>query len=184
MDDTTRQKALNWMRQQAQTVPDEGLSRFWQAMRFTEKWEGFFSNDKADPGGKTKYGISDAGDGTIDGMIDLDRDGKGDVKVEELTQGQAIEYLHRWYWQASGAASLPWPYAAVIFDTAVNCGVGRALQWDRESKGNSKQFLIRRMDYYLALCEKHPKLRKYRNGWVNRVVDLRKFVEAELNRAI
>ena len=157
---------------------------FWNALRFTEKWEGFFSDDKADPGGKTKYGISDAGDGTIDGLIDLDRDGKGDVKVEELTLGQAVEYLFKWYWQEAGCAGLPWPYAAVMFDTAVNCGVGRARQWDRQSKGNSKDFLIKRMDFYLQLCQARPDLRKFRKGWVNRVVDLRKFVETEINKDV
>jgi len=157
---------------------------FWNALRFTEKWEGFFSDDKADPGGKTKYGISDAGDGTIDGLIDLDRDGKGDVKVEELTLGQACEYLWRWYWQAAECAALPWPYNACVFDAAVNCGVGRAKAWDRQAKGDWKKFLIIRTDFYLALVERQPNLRKYRRGWINRCVDMKKFCEIELSKAV
>ena len=79
---------------------------FTTALKFTAEHEGFFSNDKADPGGKTKYGISDAGDGTIDGLIDLDRDGDGDVPVEELTEEQAIEYLFNHYWKAAGCNSI------------------------------------------------------------------------------
>ncbi len=152
---------------------------FWNALRFVEKWEGFFSDDKEDPGGKTKYGISDAGDGTVDGMIDLDRDGKGDVKVEDLTKGQAVEYLWNYYWIASGASALPYPYSAVVFDSAVNCGVGRARQWDRSARGNARKFLEMRTHFYGRLVASNPKLKKYYRGWINRMVDLRKLVDIE-----
>lgn len=161
-------------------------NEFTQAVKFTAKWEGFFVNDKADPGGKTKYGISDAGDGTVDGLVDLDRDGHGDVRVEDLTQEQAVEYLYNHYWRAAGcdvvAAGTPGicdpklGMAVAIFDTAVNCGVSRALRWARQAN-TVKQFLDMRRQHYYAIIEANPALAKYKNGWLNRLADLGKYVD-------
>lgn len=161
-------------------------NEFTQAVRFTAKWEGFFSNDKADPGGKTKYGISDAGDGVIDGLIDLDRDGDGDVRVEELTQEQAVQYLYNYYWLAAGcdvvAGGTPGVsepklgLAIALFDTAVNCGVHRAIRWARQAN-TVKQFLDMRRQHYYTIIRNNPDLAKYKKGWLNRLNDLSKLVD-------
>ena len=47
--------------------------------------EGGYVNHPSDPGGETKFGVSDRADGKIDGYIDIDGDGIGDVPVKKLT---------------------------------------------------------------------------------------------------
>lgn len=160
-------------------------NEFTQALKFTAKWEGFFVNDKADPGGKTKYGISDAGDGVVDGLIDLDRNGSGDVAVEALTEEQAVGYLHEHYWRAAGCDAIAGGdhvgrgkqlgLAVAVFDTAVNCGVGRALRWAKQA--NTLQgFLELRRQHYFAIIDRNPGLGKFKKGWLNRLNDLAKYV--------
>ena len=149
---------------------------FMKAMKFTMKWEGGWVNDKADPGGKTNYGISDAGDGTIDGLIDLDRDGDGDIKVEELTREQALNLYFKFYWLAAGCDKLPLPMAVVVFDTAVNCGVARAEDFYTTSDTPSS-YCGKRINFYTRLIDKKPALKKFYKGWINRVVDLRKYAD-------
>jgi lysozyme family protein len=152
---------------------------FTQAIKFTAKWEGGWADDKTDPGGKTSYGISDAGDGTIDGLIDLDRDGDGDVAVEELTREEALDIYFKFYWLASGCndiAAIDLGFAVAVFDTAVNCGVSRAKRWLKQAK-NVKQFLeLRRLHYY-AIIENNPSLAKFKKGWLNRLNDLHKYLD-------
>lgn len=148
-----------------------------RALKFTMKWEGWFSNDSVDPGGKTKYGISDAGDGTVDGLIDIDRDGVGDVKVEDLTKAQAIEIYYKSYWLASGCDKLDPIDAIVMFDTAVNCGVGRAKRWWKQCSQDRKRFLNLRVVHYMSIIQNNPALGKFKRGWMNRVNDLKKYVD-------
>lgn len=161
-------------------------NEFTQALKFTAKWEGFFVNDKADPGGKTKYGISDAGDGIVDGLIDLDRNGTGDVAVEALTEEQAVEYLYNHYWRAAGCDVVAagtrgvsegqLSLAVAIFDTAVNCGVGRALRWAKQAN-TIQGFLELRRQHYFTIIDRNPALGKFKKGWLNRLNDLGKYVE-------
>ena len=147
-----------------------------KALQFTLKYEGGWVNDKADPGGKTNYGISDAGDGTIDGMIDLDRDGDGDVKAEDLTREQAIKIYFDHYWKVAGCHRLELPMAVCVFDTAVNCGVVRALRWSK-NETDFEQILFKRTHHYTTIIDRNPKLQRFFKGWINRVVDLRKYCE-------
>lgn len=156
-------------------------NKFMEALKFVDRWEGFFSNNKADPGGKTKYGIADHSDGVIDGMIDLDGDGKGDVKVEDLTYEQAIKRLYDNYWVPSGAGEVPFSYGIVLFDTAVNCGVGRAKSIDRLAKGDPYKYLVERVGFYSRLVEKNPSLKIFYKGWINRCADLKKYVTVLIN---
>ena len=151
-------------------------NNFTKALQFTLKYEGGFSNDKADPGGKTKYGISDAGDGTVDGLIDLDRDGKGDVKAEDLTLAQAMEIYYKFYWLAAGCDKLELPMAVAVFDSAVNCGVGQVKHWLRLDH-NYSMLITTRQIFYINLVTKKPAMNKYLKGWSARLVDLRKYCD-------
>ena len=152
-------------------------NNFMKAMVFVKKWEGVFSDDSFDPGGKTKYGISDAGDGTIDGLVDIDRDGKGDVKVEELTLEQAIQCYYNSYYVPRGCNDMPLVWAVPVFDAAVNCGVGRAKKWFKKESEDTRAYNAIRREFYYDLVLKNKKLKKYINGWLNRIVDLNKYVD-------
>ena len=75
------------------------------------------TNDPDDPGGLTKYGISQRS------YPDLD--------IANLTEAQAVEIYHRDFWQLVRGDELPANLALAVFDCAVNQGVevaGRLLQ--------------------------------------------------------
>lgn len=70
------------------------------------------TNDPADPGGLTKYGIS--------------KRANPDLDIANLTEAQAGAIYRERYWTPCRCGEMPWPVALVVFDCAVNMGVGRA----------------------------------------------------------
>lgn len=90
--------------------------------------EAGFVNDPRDPGGKTKFGISDRRDGKVDGLADINGDGKGDKAIEILTLEDAGNIYKREYWDRCKCDALSPALATALFDTAVNCGNGLAVR--------------------------------------------------------
>lgn len=136
---------------------------FEQCFQFTIKWEGGYVKDATDPGGETKYGISKRA------FPDLD--------IKNLSLEQARSLYRESYWDKCFCSDKEPPVAAALFDTAVNVGVVRALTWLNQVEEDDVALLNKRKDYYLKLIEEHPKLGKYKNGWINRVLDLRKLCD-------
>jgi len=137
---------------------------FRKSLQFTLKWEGGYVFDKDDPGGETKWGISKRAYPQED--------------IKNLSPERAASLYWRDYWVASGASNLPLPLAIAVFDTAVNCGVGRAKSFLQEAP-EVGGYLERRKYHYLNLVEKNPKMKKFLNGWLNRLNDLKKYLELE-----
>ena len=134
------------------------------AIKFTLAEEGGYVNDPKDPGGETKWGISKRAHPTLD--------------IKNLTPECACDIYCKDYWLSSGCDDIPWPLCAVVFDTAVNCGVARATQWLRESPNQSATDYIRtRKQYYLDLCKRNPDLNKFVWGWMSRLGRLQKLVD-------
>ncbi len=79
---------------------------------FVLSQEGGLTNDPADPGGLTNFGI--------------DQRSHPQVDIRHLTRDGAIEIYRTSYWQASHADQLPAPVALVYADAAVNQGLGAA----------------------------------------------------------
>lgn len=114
-------------------------ARYVAAVRALLQIEGGFSNDPADRGGATKYGISLrflASDGAFDedgdGKCDFDLDFDGDIDGQDmraLTKGDAVFLYHRCFWRPLNAQSWPRPLGEMLFDQAVNGGLvaGRKL---------------------------------------------------------
>lgn len=146
-------------------LSDEEYNRFYEALKFSLKWEGGYVNDPADPGGETKWGISKRAYPKED--------------IKNLTPERAAELYFRDYWRPSGAFSVGPPDCTVVFDTAVHCGVGRASKWLRESKEDVTEILEARRRHYTELAKKNPSLQKFLKGWLNRLADLEKYVEVE-----
>jgi len=138
--------------------------------------EGGLSDDPHDPGGLTKYGISQRSYPHVD--------------IRALTPEAASEIYARDFWPACGAEELHWPLCLFAFDHAVNAGptaairclqraahtpddgrlgpltlaaVGRA-----ELRGLCRQFNVERCRYYMSLGG-FP-----RNGlgWIGRVASV------------
>ena len=88
------------------------MAAFDKAVSFVLDLEGGLSDDPADPGGLTKYGIS--------------RKAYPDLDIASLTLRQAKKIYRDDYWRACRCDALPTPVAFAVFDAAVNQGVRTA----------------------------------------------------------
>ena len=125
---------------------------FERAIEFVLKHEGGYVDNPADPGGETRFGISKKTYPALD--------------IRNLTIEAAKEIYRRDYWQKSGCEALEWPLSLVVMDSAVNCGVARAVEWKAEYL-NWTDILFARIAFYNGL--KKP---MFLPGWINRVIDL------------
>ncbi len=132
-----------------------------KALAFSLKWEGKYVNDPDDPGGETNYGISKRAHPNED--------------IKNLTLERVTKIYEEEYWNPAGCGGLELPLAVCVFDSAVNHGVDRALEWLEETHDPLVYTAVRRNFYYMLA--KNPKRKKYLKGWLNRVIDLRKYVE-------
>jgi lysozyme family protein len=115
------------------------------------------TTDQDDPGGTTKYGLSQRANPDLD--------------IVNLTEQQAKEVYLKRYWTPSGCDEAPYPWDMVVFDTAVNLGVKRALAL-KEQSATPSDLHMERITYYCNLVSNKPIMAKYIRGWVNRVVQL------------
>lgn len=134
---------------------------FNKAIKFVLKWEGGYSNDPNDPGGETKYGISKRSYPELD--------------ISKLTLKQAKEIYYQNYWLKSGCDELPYPFDIVVFDTAVNMGRRRAMEF-LDAYNDWRDYLLKRLYTY----SKFKLAKLYFRGWANRVLDLYKFISDDL----
>lgn len=136
------------------------MASFDIAVGFTLSQEGDTNgsphNDPDDPGGSTRWGISQRY--------------HQDVDVLRLTREQAIEIYRREYWNPN-CQELPWPISALHFDTCVNPGVAHARRFLEVAKSPA-DYSMRRVAWYVRNVRGHPEKGKYLKGWVNRCVDL------------
>lgn len=91
------------------------------AVQLVLECEGPLSNDTYDPGGLTKFGIAQMAHPHLD--------------VQNLTRDQAIRVYQREYWFAAGCHLMPFAWAIVVFDCAVNQGEVCAERMAQESLG-------------------------------------------------
>lgn len=155
--------------------------------------EGGLSDHPNDPGGVTKYGISllflkglNIQDGDIDHDGDIDKD---DIKV--LTVEDSKELYKKFFWDPLHLEAINSEELKLhIFDHGVNAGartavklLQRILQTDDDGvigkettkKTNAfegdliEEYKKARVNYYLSIIEKNPKLAVFKKGWLNRV---------------
>lgn len=133
---------------------------FETAFEFIMKWEGGYVNNKKDPGGETKYGISKRSYPNLD--------------IKNLTREDAKKIYLKDFWNGSTADEYPKPLNIVIFDTAVNMGISRALKFLEKTK-DPVQYIALRRKRYQYLVEVRPSLKIFLKGWNNRLNDLEKW---------
>lgn len=133
-----------------------------KALEFVLQWEGGYVNDPDDAGGETKYGIAKRFFPHLD--------------IKNLTMDEAKAIYESQYWTRAGC---PWMkdynLATVVFDTAVNCGVGFAKATLAKTE-NIDEYLELRKQRYFDIITKNPTNRKFRRGWANRVNSLAELV--------
>ncbi|MBS9716419.1 holin-associated N-acetylmuramidase [Pseudohalocynthiibacter aestuariivivens] len=151
--------------------------------------EGGYVNDRDDPGGATKFGV------TLHTMrrlgIDLTGDGQvTSVDVAQLSRRQAVDIFLEHYFKRPGIDNLPAQIQASVFDMHVNAGanavkilqrllveMGHSVQVDgiigsetsraaNAAQQSAQNFLneaygIARRNYYYSLADVRPKSRKY-----------------------
>lgn len=160
---------------------------FDKAFAYTMKWEGGSkaTKDPDDPGGTTKYGISQRAHPNVD--------------VENLTEDEAKAIYLNEYWIPLGCEYIGGVIAAKLFDAGVNVGIGRAailaqqafndtlgpeevgitpdgrighISIDRISKVDPEKWLdafeTRLVNHYNYLVAKNVKNAKFLKGWIRR----------------
>lgn len=130
---------------------------FWFVMRHEGGSQ--VTDDPNDPGGLTKYGISQRSHPHLD------------IRNLNLESAKWIYELE--YWKGSGADKLPWPLNLTVFDFAVNAGCLKSMMTLTESGGDFTKFQGLRKEYYQSL----ELFKTYGAGWINRVNDLERYVK-------
>lgn len=155
-----------------------------EALKFILDVEGGYVFDPHDPGGETKYGVTDSLDGKTDGLIDVDGDGKGDVPVKRLTPAQAGIIYKREFWDFIHGDQLPPALALFTFDMAVNNGKYRAVKYLQRAAGVTddgnigrdtlaaaqKPGVLEKLETArIAFYKSLPTYPRYGKGWMKRV---------------
>ena len=146
---------------------------FAKAMKFTEKWEGGFSDHASDVGGRTMKGVTQS---TFNSY--LSSKGQGSRDVATMTESERLEIYKRDYWQAGGCDRKPWPLSLVCFDSVVNFGVGGGKSFFAEAplptdaRQAALEVVKRRKNYRYQRVTENPGQRVFLHGWLNRDNDL------------
>lgn len=145
--------------------------------------EGGFSNHPDDPGGKTRYGITEAVARRVGYRGNMD----------ELPLDLAKRIYKAEYWDGVRADELPAQVRYVLFDAAVNSGVGQAIRWLQRAAGVEADGVIgpRTMAAVAAIDGSQLKARMlgqrlrmmttlynwpaFSRGWARRIADLLEF---------
>lgn len=166
------------------------LQRFQTCLSRVLQHEGGYSDDPQDPGGATKLGVTLA----TARAYKLDMDGDGDVDkadMKALTPAAVGPVYHRGYWLASSADACPVGLDYMVFDCAVNQGVGRAVKYLQRVAGAVEDGMVgpatlaavKRLDARKAvfafsdLRDAHyrslPTFGRFGRGWLNRLASVK-----------
>jgi len=156
------------------------IDNFKRAFDLVLGFEGGYTDDPSDSGGKTKFGIS--------------KKAYPDEDIVNLTLNRARELYKRDYWDRCKCDLLPNNLDIMVFDTAVNMGIGYASKSLQKSIGATAdgkigpqtlrlvavskpsdviaKYMTRRTLRYHKIAVQNPKNEKFMKGWINRVFSL------------
>lgn len=169
-------------------------SLFERVMAFVQKWEGGKVDHPNDPGGRTNKGVTQK-------VFDAWRDGRGEPHqdVFDISHDEALEIYRANYWNKIRGDDLPERVALAVMDFAVNSGPNRAVRYlqgligvvsDGAIGPNTlaavaradphelfRQYCDARGGFYDQIIANNSDLAVFRNGWFNRLNDLRRVGE-------
>ena len=147
-------------------------------MKYVFKSEGGFVDDRVDRGGRTNYGVTQ-------NTYNVWRKNKGlpNQDVKNITQDEAKQLYYEEYWKPTGASEKKDLRAGYeLFDTAIIAGPYNAKQIDKKSNGDIYKFLEERKKFHENDIRKHPSQERFREGWNNRINDMRNNMDDMVNQ--
>ena len=144
------------------------------------KHEGGFSDHPSDPGGKTRFGVTEA--------VAREAGYRGDMRDLPIDLAKRI-YKDR-YWDAVRADELPEAVRYAVFDAAVNSGPRQAIRWLQRAVGakddgiigpktlaavraaDPERVLRRILAQRLRFMTELPNWPAFGRGWARRIADL------------
>ena len=126
------------------------------------KFEGGFVDNPQDPGGATKYGISQRAYPSLD--------------IKNLTIEQAKIIYKMDYWNKAGCENMAWPMNLLILDTSVNLGVSKAIDLIYDAP-DWRDYLLRRINKYMDIVNRDNTKKLFLRGWLNRVMGLYEIIK-------
>jgi lysozyme family protein len=155
------------------------------ALVFTLKWEGGYTNHPLDPGGATNFGIIQTRYNEY-----LKSKAHAPKAVKHISKAEYEEIYDKYYWDPVRAQYLDGTLGLVLFDTAVNLGVGGCLSRLQSSLGlpitgtwtknisdkihDVDQFAIALNICKLRIAKRYQRVKQnstqkvFLNGWLNR----------------
>lgn len=154
-------------------APPTGISKpvetndcWTRSYAFVRRWEGGWADHPNDPGGATMKGITLA---TYTRWRETQRQPKPTKDDLRNISEAEVEAIYRaWYWQASGADTLPWPLCLAQFDTAVNAGVGKAQETLQRSNGDFLAYMGHLIDWYTRINN----FEHFGRAWIRRRAEI------------
>lgn len=158
------------------------MTVFEQAFERTVGHEGGYVDDKNDPGGETRYGISKRSYPNED--------------IPNLTLGRAREIYERDFWVQAGCHLYPSKLAIEVFDASVHHGPSRAVRLLQEALGlpetgaagapivaaindqaSLEGLLARFLGFRLAFMADLSNWQYHGKGWARRVATILKGIQ-------
>lgn len=153
---------------------------FDQAFDTLLRHEGGYSDHSADPGGKTRFGVTEA--------VAREIGYRGDMRDLPLDLAKRI-YRER-YWQAIRGDELPAGIRYLVFDAAVNSGPDQAVRWLQRAAGAKEDGVLgpatlaavnqadgatltrRYLSHRLRFMTSLANWSSFGRGWARRIADL------------
>lgn len=136
----------------------------------TAQWEGGWSNHRADPGGKTMYGVTQPPFDEFN-----DRHGLPRRPVATITRAEAEQLFFEQFWLKAGCDKLFPGVDLATYDASVNSGVSRGRKWLLASVNAAddhvktvKGICGRRLGFVQSL----DIWKTFGRGWGNRIADI------------
>lgn len=153
--------------------------KFQNSLKFVLSREGGYSNHPNDTGGETNKGITHKTYDTYRRSNNLPT-----RSVKDITDKEISDIYYNNYYKASGADKIKDPQlSTVVFDTAVNMGVGRAQTILNQSNGDANKYLDLRLQKYKDFAEAKPSQKVFLKGWNNRVTALKDYINSNAFKA-
>lgn len=159
--------------------------------------EGGLVDDPADKGGRTNLGVTQgtltAARPVIPGLPE---------RVDDLTRAQALSIYKALYWSKAKCDDLPEPVDFLMFDAAINCGVGGAVlqlqralnrlgaqlkedgaigpltldslrtSWEHDMWRVVSAVLVQRVRWHNDIVGRDSTQLRFIHGWLNRVLSI------------